>query len=152
MPHAAPPYDLAGFCRMHRTPDYPQRTFFGPNYKYGMLPKPLQDTDVTDWRCMDGDVFVCQNSASGDWCSKQDPSREPSADIKEFCSDNPDSDGVADALEMCSASHWRCHGREPVIDETWALDQRGFMRKMWPGLVLRNGVVVAPHDGDFGMR
>ena len=151
-PHAAPRHDAVAFCRAHGTLDYPERTFFGPNYKYGMLPQPLEDTYATKWRCMDGEVFVCQDSASGDWCSKKDPSREPSAGIKAFCADNPGSDAVTDALDIYSASHWRCNGREPVIGETWALDKRGFMQKMWPRLVIRNGVVVEPQPDDFGMR
>ena len=151
-PQAAPQHNVVAFCRAHGTLDYPERTFFGPNYKYGMLPKPLEDTDATKWRCMDGEVFVCQDSASGDWCSKKDPSREPSADIKEFCADNPGSDAVTDALDIYSASHWRCNGRKPVIDETWTLDKRGFMQKMWPRLVIRNGVIVKPQPDDFGMR
>jgi hypothetical protein len=151
-PHAAPAHDVVAFCQMHGTLDDPERTFFGPNYKYGMLPKPVEDTDATKWRCMDGKILVCQDSASGDWCSKKDPSREPSADIKEFCVDNPGSDAASDALEMYSASQWRCRGRKPVINGTWALDKRGFMQKMWPRLVIRNGVVVRPRPDDFKMR
>jgi hypothetical protein len=137
---------------MHGTLDYPERTFFGASYKYGMLPKPVQDTWATKWRCMDGEVLVCMNSASGDWCSKKDPSRKPSADIKDFCAANPGSDYVTAALEIYSASSWRCNGRKPVVLETWALDERGFMRKMWLRLVIRNGEAVEPNPNDFGMR
>jgi hypothetical protein len=145
-------HDVVAFCRSHGTLDDPTKAFFGPGYKYGMLPKPLNDTMASDWRCMDGEVFVCQNSASGDWCSKKDPSREPGAGIKEFCADNPGSAWVVTAAEIYSASTWRCDGGKPVISETWALDKRGYMKKMWPRLVIQNGVVVAPKDDDFDMR
>jgi hypothetical protein len=117
-----------------------------------MLLKLVGDTGATDWRCMDGEVFVCVNSASGDWCSKKDPSRKPSANIEEFCADNPGSDYVTDVIETYLVSHWRCNGRKPVIDETWALDKRGFMQKMWPRLMIRNGVAAEPHSDDFGER
>jgi hypothetical protein len=151
-PAAPGAQDVVAFCRKHGTLDDPAQAFFGPGYRYGMLPKPLEGTMASDWRCMDGKVYVCENSASGDWCSKKDPSRKPAADIKEFCEDNPGSDAVTDALVMYSASHWKCDGRKAVIAETWALDKRGYMRKMWLRLVIENGVVVAPKDDDFGMR
>jgi hypothetical protein len=151
-PHSGMGQDVAGFCRGQGTMDYPEKTFFGTNYRDGMLPKPVQDTSATNWRCMDGEVFVCMNSASGDWCSRKDPSRKPSADIADFCADSPGSDYVTGALESYSASIWRCNGRKPGIVETWALDNRGFMRKMWLRMVIRNGVVVTPHPDDFGMR
>jgi hypothetical protein len=151
-PPAAAPHDVVAFCQMHATLDDPEKMFFSPNYKDGMLPKPVEDTEATKWRCMDGEVFVCMDSASGDWCSKKDPSRTPSAAFKDFCADNPGSDYITGALESYSASQWRCNGREPVIDQTWALDKRGFMQKMWLRLVIKNGVAVVPHPDDFGTR
>jgi hypothetical protein len=151
-PHAPASQDVVAFCRKHGTLDDPTQAFFGPGYKHGMLPKPLEDTMASDWRCMDGEVYVCENSASGDWCSKKDPSREPGADIKEFCADNPGSDAVTDSLVMYSASHWKCDGEKAIIKETWALDKRGYMKKMWLRLVIKNGVIVEPKDDDFGMR
>lgn len=149
---AKPSHDVVAFCRMHGTSDYPEKIFFGPSYKNGMLPKLVEDTGATKWRCMEGGVFVCMDSASGDWCSKKDPSRQPDSDIKSFCAANPGSNFVTDAVEVYSASQWRCNGSRPVIKMTWALDERGFMQKMWPRLVVRNGVAVAPHPDDFGMR
>ena len=151
-PPAPPSHDVVAFCRSHPILDDPTKAFFGPGYKYGMLPKPLEDTMASDWRCMDGAVFVCENSADNDWCSKKDPSRQPDAGIKAFCAENPGSDGVDRADADYSASQWRCNGRKPVITRTWALDKRGYMQKMWLRLVIKNGVVVAPKDDDFGMR
>jgi hypothetical protein len=151
-PHTDPLEDVVAFCRMHGTLDYPERTFFGASYQDGFLPKPVQDTWATDWRCLDGEVLVCMNSADGDWCSKKDPSHKPSSDIQEFCAENSGSDYVTKAAEVYSASTWRCIGRKPVVLETWTLDKRGFMQKMWLRLVIRNGVAVEPHPDDFGMR
>jgi hypothetical protein len=151
-PPSAVPQDVAGFCRMHPTMDHPAKAFFGASYTDEVIPDLVAATEATDWRCMGGGVFVCMNSADGDWCSKKNPSRTPSAGIEEFCADNPGSPYVVEALQSYSASAWRCDGRKAVIDQTWALDERGYMRKMWLPLVIRNGIAVSPHPDDFGTR
>lgn len=147
-----PTHDVAAFCRMHPTVDHPEKTFFGAHYKANLLPKPVEDTGATNWRCMDGDVFVCMDSASGDWCSKKDPSRKPDSDIDAFCADHPGLDFVSTYAEAYSASTWKCNGARPVIDQTWDLDKQAYMRKMWLRLVIEHGVAVAPHADDFGTR
>jgi hypothetical protein len=141
--------DIVAFCREHQTLDDPGMTFFGSKYAPGMLPKQVEDVEASNWRCMDGAVLMCSDSADGDSCSKKDPSRKPSRTIRETCAEYPGMNSVTRAATAYSSSTWRCDGGKPVIIETYALDRRGFMKVMWMHYVVSNGVVVEPHDLDF---
>ncbi len=142
--------DIVAYCRMHPDVDDPNTMVFGAGHSQGKLPKQVQATDATNWRCMDGKVLLCLNSADGGACSKKDPSRTPTALIREVCADSPGSAFVETATSGYSSSTWRCDGPRPVIIHTVPLDKRGYMRGPWVRYVVRNGVVIAPHDDDFG--
>ena len=104
--------DIVAFCKSHGTLDYPDKTYFAGQYKPGMVPRQVAAVEATNWRCANGRVLLCQNSADGDSCAKKDPSRIPSDDIRESCVVN---DMVARAVSAYSASTWDCKNKRAVI-------------------------------------
>lgn len=136
--HAA---GIVTFCQQHGTLDYPAKIYFGARYQPGMIPPQVEAVEASSWRCLDGRVLLCQNSADGDSCSKKDSSRVPNIDIRESCEENG---SVSSAVAAYSASTWRCENKRPVIVRTWRLDKRGFMAEMWRPYRLRNGKPVTP--------
>jgi hypothetical protein len=90
--------------------------------------------DATNWRCMDGKVYVCNGGASGSACERMNPSRKPSRPVRETCENNPGQDFVAIAVIANSSSTWRCQGRTATIIKTVPLDKRRFMKETWAPL------------------
>ena len=133
--HAATaPNRLAAFCQANPNLDFPDRAFYGPDYKIGALPRDVVAVEATRWRCRNGKVYVCAGGAAGSACAKMDPSRVPSDSIRQTCQDNPGQDFVATAVIGNSASTWRCQGSTPTIIATVPLDSRGFMQQTWAPL------------------
>ena len=137
---AAASESLATFCQAHPNLDFPDRTFRGPTHDRG-VPKDVAAVEATNWRCMDGNVYVCAGGASGSACAKMDPSRTPSKAIRETCEDNPGQSFVATAVIGNSSSTWRCQGRTAAIIKTVPLDARGFMKGTWVPLFDASGKV-----------
>jgi hypothetical protein len=144
--HAGAADDIVGFCQQHPTLDYPNRTWFGARYEPGAVPGQVQATGASNWRCMNGKVLLCSDSADGDSCSKKNPSLTPGPFIREDCAE---SGSISRAVSAYSASTWRCVKKHPVIQQTYRLDSRGFMSTMWLPYVVENGKVVKPKEDDF---
>src|SRR3546814_336624 len=136
---AAAPKSIAAFCRANPNLDFPDRTFYGPKHEHGALPEEVVAVGATNWRCMDGKVYVCFGGASGSACQTMNASRTPSRDVRETCEDNPGQDFVAIAVIANSASTWRCRGSVPEIIATVPLDERGFMVETWAPLFDAHG-------------
>jgi len=137
----AAPQSIAAFCVAHPDLDFPGRTFYGATHKQG-VPREVAAVQATNWRCMNGEVYVCAGGASGSACEKMDPSRKPSKEIRETCEDNPGQNFVATAIIGNSSSTWRCQGRTAEIIKTVPLDARGFMTGTWAPLFDARGQVV----------
>jgi len=145
--------DVVAFCRAHPTADFPGRLFLGPSYKPGDVPAQLAKLDgLVQWRCMDGQVWVCGDSADGDWCAKKDPSRRPSSILQQACRDDPEAASLDFAVEHYSAFDWRCKGGIPVIIQSYPLDRRGFFKASWTKLVMGHGIVTGPSELPEGPR
>jgi hypothetical protein len=134
---------LAAFCSANPDLDSPDRAYYGPAHGHGALPREVAAVGATNWRCMDGKVYVCAGGASGSACQKMDPSLQPSKDISETCADNPGQDFVATAVIGNSSSTWRCRGATPEIIKTVPLDRRGFMQQTWAPLFDARGNIDA---------
>ena len=128
---ATAPKSVAAFCQSNPNLDFPDRAFYGPHHKHGILPRYVTAVGATNWRCMDGKVYVCAGGAAGSACEKMDPSRKPSDDIRQTCEDNPGQDFVATAVIGNSSSTWQCQGPIAKIIATVPLDSRGFMKQTW---------------------
>jgi len=145
--------DVVAFCQAHPTVDFPNPLFFGSGYKPGVLPKQISRLDEQlSWRCMNGRVLVCSDSADGDWCSKKDASRTPSSLLRQACREEPDKASFDFAAAHYSAFDWRCKKGVPVISQSYALDARDFFKASWTPLIVRHGVVTGPTDFPPGPR
>jgi hypothetical protein len=94
-------------------------------------PDPSSFAAQAHYRCMDAKVMVCFVGANLP-CSKIDTAKDnPGAHA--FCRQNPNASFVpAFAAGHGSAYAFRCRGGKAVVDgATWALDKRGFARKIW---------------------
>jgi hypothetical protein len=131
---AAAPKSITEFCQANPNLDFPNRAFYGPHAKDGILPRDVAAVGATNWRCRDGVVYVCAGGAAGSACSKMNPSREPSQQIRQTCKENPGQDFVATAVIGNSSSTWRCQGSTAKIIATAPLDGRGFMMQTWAPL------------------
>jgi hypothetical protein len=137
---AEAPKSIAAFCKANPNLDFPGRSFYGPKRKAGVPPE-VKAVEATNWRCEDGQVYVCAGGASGSACEKMDPRRDPSAEIRQTCEDNPGQDFVATAVIGNSSSTWRCQGRTPAIIKTVPLGNRGFMKETWAPLFDAHGKI-----------
>lgn len=140
---ASAPKSIKEFCLANPNLDFPDRVFYGPHYKNGILPRDVAAVGATNWRCRGGKVYVCAGGASGSACNKMDPSREPSEAIRQTCEDNPGQDFVATATIGNSSSTWRCQGPTAKIIATVLLDDRGFMAQTWGPLFDARGKLNA---------
>lgn len=87
-----------------------------------------------NYRCMDGKVMVCSIGANLP-CVKINMARNI-PQITKYCLENPGADDGHD-LALAITGHdtghsFQCrHGRAVVTGTTWALDKRGFAKKIW---------------------
>jgi hypothetical protein len=138
---ASAPKSIHDFCQANPNLDFPDRDYYGPQYKAGIVPRDVATVGATNWRCRDGKVYVCAGGAAGSACKKMNPSREPSRDIRQTCEENPGQDFVATAVIGNSSSTWRCQGTTAKIIATVPLDARGFMVQTWVPLFDASGKI-----------
>jgi hypothetical protein len=87
-----------------------------------------------NFRCMDGKVMVCSVGANLP-CVKINMARNI-PEITKYCRENPGADDGHD-LALAITGHdtghsFQCrHGRAVVTGATWALDKRGFAKRIW---------------------
>jgi hypothetical protein len=85
------------------------------------------------WRCVGGNVLVCQNAQSPS-CLKADTDRTPTAAMSEFCRRNSNSQvipRVVTGTERMLAYNWICRGPQPAIARETRLDAQGFVAADW---------------------
>ena len=85
------------------------------------------------WRCMDGRVYGCFGGASGRACQSWNTNKNPSAAIRAFCREHPNSDGPPLAYNDTPFS-WTCVGKNPVMDKSIQLpqfDKFGYYKESW---------------------
>jgi hypothetical protein len=129
--HAAPSFSVRAFCAANRNSDNPAKAFYGPGFRFGMVPKQVASAGANTWRCMDGRVLVCNVGADGYACQKLNPNPAPSKPVRDYCAANPGSGFVPMVVIGNSSRTWRCVGRTPRPIDSQSLDQRGFIRKSW---------------------
>jgi hypothetical protein len=94
-------------------------------------PDPSSFAAEAYYRCMNAKAMVCFVGANLP-CSKINTAKNnPGANT--FCKQNPNADSVpAFATGHDSAYAFKCRGGKAVVDgSTWALDTRGFAKKIW---------------------
>ncbi|MCA0008663.1 MULTISPECIES: hypothetical protein [unclassified Mesorhizobium] len=143
---AAPAKDLYKLCRQVKNDDevlpYSHALYAGTVRAFKKLfpdakivpEEPELETQV-HYRCMNGKLLACFVGANLP-CTKMNASRDnPGAD--EFCKANPNEDFVpAAASGHDTVYSYKCQdGKAVVTGDTWALDERGFAKKLWAEVI-----------------
>ncbi|WP_027165743.1 hypothetical protein [Mesorhizobium sp. WSM3224] len=139
---AAPAQDLYKLCRRVKNDDtvrpYSHELYAGtvkafkklfPNAKAAPEESELQTQP--NYRCMNGKLLACFIGANLP-CAKMNAARDnPGAD--EFCKTNPNEDAVpAFATGHDAVYSYKCrNGKAVMSGAVWALDKRGFAKKLW---------------------
>ena len=130
--------DPQAFCSAVGTIDGPDSRFTGdkiPDWMMVPFVNPQYPRAIygISWRCVAGNVLVCQNAQSPS-CLKANTDRIPSAAMSEFCRDNVNSQvipRVVTGTERMLAYNWICRGTEPAIAKATRLDAQGFVAADW---------------------
>jgi hypothetical protein len=139
---AAPAEDLHKFCRQVKNDDtirpYSHELYSGTAKAFKRLfldaknaPQEQELETQANYRCMNGKVLVCFVGANLP-CAKMNAALDnPGAD--EFCKTNPNDDVVpAFATGHDAVYSYKCqNGKAKVNGSAWALDKRGFAKKLW---------------------
>lgn len=139
---AAPAEDLYKLCRQVKNDDtirpYSLELYGGTVKAFKKLfpdakgaPQEQELGTQANYRCLNGKVLVCFIGANLP-CAKMNVARDnPGAD--EFCRTNPNADVVpAFATGHDAVYSYKCaNGKAVVTGSSWALDKRGFARKLW---------------------
>jgi len=149
--HAAPTshspaklQNIVSFCETRGTVDFPPEKGFGdPENQY--VPPLVSQIDANKWRCLDGKVLVCTDSADGDQCARKADDRLPKI-VAEACRDGAEGEEVPFYVGHPYRYDWICRHGKAVIVRTYPLDRRGFFLKAWAPLVVEHGVVVSPQE------
>jgi len=129
---AAPADGVRAFCAANPSDDNPSRSY--PAGKRGGVPPEVAKAGANTWRCMDGNVLVCNVGADGYPCQKLDPDPKPAKPVRDFCAAHPGSDFVPMYVIGASATTWRCQGAAPQALKTETLDKRDFLKSAWKPL------------------
>ncbi len=129
-----------GFCTAHVTVDYPPAKGFGASGGGGFPPELLA-IKADKWRCLNGQVLVCSDSADGDQCARKSDDRHPRI-VDEACHDLDNSEDIPFYASHPYRYDWACRGGKAVIIKTYPLDRRGFFQKAWARLIIRNGLIL----------
>jgi hypothetical protein len=121
----AAPSSARAYCAKHRS-------FYSGEVSADELPADVRAAGGTYWRCESGRAMVCQGGASGFACLRTErmDARRMRAFVQ-FCSENPNSDYIPNALSAGLASEWRCSGTRPVRTKTIPVDSRGYFKDSW---------------------
>lgn len=101
--------------------------------------RPDQPANIV-WRCVDGQMQACAE-LNTPICAPVETSAIPSADLRQFCRENPDTDAIPRIYGGFggSAHEWRCtNGRPHTVGASVELDEFGFRRDAY--------VTVSPPD------
>ncbi len=90
----------------------------------------------TFWRCMDGKVYGCFVGANLPCQAKANTSRTPTTEEKDFCTANPNADGIPAAVTSHETIYeWRCKDGAPeIVRQVFTPDARGFISDIWYAL------------------
>ena len=85
------------------------------------------------WRCIDGKVWVCHFGANLPCQEKADMSKEPTAEMEDFCEANPTADVIPAATTgRATVYDWKCVGGKPEAGEQiFRADAQGYLADFW---------------------
>ncbi|TAJ40366.1 MAG: hypothetical protein EPO55_09380 [Reyranella sp.] len=130
--------DPQAYCRTAGTVDMPDRQFTPdktPEWMVAPFVNPQYPRAIygISWRCVSGNVLVCQNAQSPS-CLKANTDRTPTPGMRDFCRSNSNSPVIPRVVmgtERMLAYDWICRGSEPAIAKETRLDAQGFVAADW---------------------
>lgn len=137
--------DPFAYCAAVGTIDAPDAQYAGPAMPESVVqglrtamstpdaPPEMFEEGRAFWRCMDGHVYGCAVGANIPCMEKADPSQEPSAEMAEFCQQNPGAEVIpAYVTGRATVYAWGCEDATPVPGDPVAeIDAQGFNRNFW---------------------
>jgi hypothetical protein len=88
---------------------------------------------MTIWRCMAGQVYVCNFGANLPCNSKADTNKNPTQAMLDFCQENPDSDFIPMAVTGHATIYsWHCAKDLPeTVEQISQVDAAGYLANIW---------------------
>lgn len=136
--------DPFAYCSAVGTVDVPNEQYNGPKLpesviqtliKQGVLladaPAEFQKNAI--WRCMNGKVWACHFGANIPCQEKADTSQEPTTEMKDFCKENPNSEGIPAVVAGRTTVYvWKCTDGKPEVDrQGLEVDPQGYPANYW---------------------
>ncbi|MBN1994442.1 MAG: hypothetical protein JW953_17220 [Anaerolineae bacterium] len=137
--------DPFAYCAAVGTIDAPDTGYTGPEVPEAVINRLREKLDMADdapaewlsegtaWRCMDGQVWACFVGANLPCTAKANTSRTPTAEMTDFCRENPNADVVPAAVTGRETVYeWRCKDGAPeVVKQLVEPDAQGFLSNIW---------------------
>ncbi len=137
--------DPFAYCNAAGTIDQPDARYTGANPPEAVVQGLRKATGVsadmpqdlfakaTFWRCMDKQVYACFVGANLPCESKANTSKEPTAEMNNFCKANPTADFIPAAVTGHDTVYkWQCKDGKAVAGEQFfQVDSRGYIQDIW---------------------
>ena len=137
--------DPFAYCAAVGVADAPGEQYTGPAFPDSIVqglrtamntpdaPAEMFEEGRAFWRCMDSQVHACVIGANIPCMEKADLSQEPTAEMAEFCQQNPRAEVIPAYVTGRETLYaWRCEGNTPTPGEPVAeVDAQGFNRNFW---------------------
>jgi len=136
--------DPFAYCAAVGTIDAPDQQYTGPEVPEAVIQALREALEMSDdtptdwiaggtsWRCMEGQVWACFVGANLP-CYKADTSQTPSAEMQDFCTENPASNFIPAAVTGHGTIYeWRCaDGAPEIVSQVFETDAQGFVADFW---------------------
>ncbi|MCL4859129.1 MAG: hypothetical protein KJZ93_06965 [Caldilineaceae bacterium] len=137
--------DPFAYCAAVGTSDTPDERYTGPAVSVSIVqglrtametpdaPADLFAEGRAFWRCMDSRVYACVVGANIPCMEKADVSQEPTAEMAQFCQENPGAEVIpAYVTGRATIYAWRCENSTPTAGEAVAeVDEQGYNQNFW---------------------
>jgi hypothetical protein len=141
--------DPFAYCAAIGTVNTPDARYDGPAVPDVIINGYLQAAGLTDstepldvlrqsttWRCMDGQVMVCNYGANLPCDARANTDNTPTQAMNDYCAQNPGSDFIPMSVTGHESVYsWKCDGKNAVVDQQ--IDQpdaAGFLSRIWYAL------------------
>lgn len=137
--------DPFAYCSAVGTLDKPDARYTGPQTPESVVKGVIKasgapaDAPVevfskgTFWRCMDKQVYACFVGANLPCESKANTSKEPTAEMNDFCKANANADFLPAAVTGHDTIYeWACKGGKATAGkQTFQVDGQGYIKEIW---------------------
>jgi putative hemolysin len=136
--------DPFAYCAAIGTLDAPDERWTGDTLPDSLVEGMIRQNIVTAdappefqhnavWRCMNGQVWACHFGANLPCQEKADLSKEPTAEMNDFCAANRTADVIpAVVTGRATVYEWKCSdGKPEVVKQVFTSDAQGYLAEFW---------------------